>query len=282
MYFSNSQPSRDLPDPGRPRHQHHPRHPPLRRSVEQLLDGAQLGVPADQRGLQPIDPLHAAYPGQHPHRPPQMLRLGLALQRMLPGIGEPDPAARQPLRRPIGQHRTRLRRRLHPGRGVHRIPGHHPLAGGPQGDRHLTGHHPRPRRQVRHTALRTQFTHAGYELQRGAHRPLRVPLRGDRRSPHRHHRVADELLHHPPIAADHRPRPLEVRRQQLPHRFRVPRLRQRREPDHVAEQHRAHPPLRHRLPARRRLRARGGRRGSGQRMPAGTAEGLSRRDRLTT
>jgi hypothetical protein len=40
----------------------------------------------------------------------------------------------------------------------------------------------------------------------------------------------------------------EILRQQLADRLRIPRLRQRREPHHVAEQHRAHPPLRHRPP----------------------------------
>ena len=160
MYFSNSQPSRDLPTPAGPDTS---TSRGTRRSAAAWNSSLTVRSSAsrpDQRRLQPIDPLHAAYPGQHPHRPPQTLRLGLALQRMLPGIGEPDPAARQPLRRPIGQHLPRLRRRLHPRRGVHRIPGHHPLAGGPQGDRHLTGHHPGPRRQARHPALRTQLTHA--------------------------------------------------------------------------------------------------------------------------
>jgi catechol 2,3-dioxygenase-like lactoylglutathione lyase family enzyme len=41
---------------------------------------------------------------------------------LLPGVGEPDRAARQPLRRPVRQHLPRLSRRLHPRRGVHRIP----------------------------------------------------------------------------------------------------------------------------------------------------------------
>ncbi len=83
-----------LADPGRPGHQHQPRHPPLRRRVEQVLDRAQLRVPAGQRRLQPVDPLGAAHPGQHPGRPPQPDRLGLALQRVLPRVGEPDGALR--------------------------------------------------------------------------------------------------------------------------------------------------------------------------------------------
>src|SRR5262252_5393909 len=58
--------------------------------AEQFLDRAQLGVPAGQRRLQPIHSLRPAHPGQHPGRPPQMLRLRLPLQRMLPPIGKAD------------------------------------------------------------------------------------------------------------------------------------------------------------------------------------------------
>ena len=148
-----------LAHPGRAGHQHQPRHPPVRRRMKQVLDRAQLRVPAGQRRLQPVHPLAPAHRRQHPGRPPQTLRLGLALQRVLPGIGEPDRAARQPLRRPVDQHRARLGRRLHPGRGVHRISRHHPLTDGAQVHRHLAGHHPRPHRQARHPRLGAQLGH---------------------------------------------------------------------------------------------------------------------------
>src|SRR5580700_3136962 len=67
---------------------------------------------------------------------------------------------------------------------------------------------------------------------------------------------------------------------------RVPRFRQRGEPDHVAEQHRAHPPLRHRVLARpgNGRGSRGRRyRGSGrrERRAAGTAKALTWSERLT-
>ena len=103
----------------------------LGRRVEQFLDRAQFGVPPGQLGLQPVDPLAAAHPGQHPGGPPQRLRLRLALQRVLPGVGETDRAVRQPLRCRVDQHRAGFGRCLHPGRGVHCIPGHHALAGSP-------------------------------------------------------------------------------------------------------------------------------------------------------
>ena len=189
--------------------------------VEQLLDRAQFGVPPGQLGLQPVDPLAAAHPGQHPGGPPQRLRLRLAFQRVLSGMGETDRAVRQPLRRRVDQHRAGFGRRLHPGRGIHCIPCHHALADRAQRDRDLPGYHPGPRRQTRHASLRSQVGHRCHQVQRGAHRPLRITFGRRRRSPDRHHRVADELLHHPAIAADDRPRDLEITRQQLPDRLRI-------------------------------------------------------------
>ena len=156
-YFSNSQPSRDLPTPAGPGDQHQPRHLALGGGVKQLLDRAQLRVPADQRRLQAVDPLDTTHPGQHPGRPPQPLRLGLALQPVRSGLGKPDRAARQPLRRGVHQHRPWLRRRLHPRRGVHRVTGDHPLADRPQRDRHLAGHHPGPGRQIGHADVGAQL-----------------------------------------------------------------------------------------------------------------------------
>ena len=273
-----------LAHPRRAGHHHQPRHPALRRSMEELFDRAELGVPADQRRLQPIHPLRATHVGQHPHRPPQMQPLRLPLQHMLVGIGEPHPAARQPLRRPIHQHRPRFSRRLHPRRGIHRIPRHHPLLGGAQRHRHLARDHPRPRRQPRHARVGPQLSYGGHQVQGSAHRALGIPLRRHRGAPDRHHRVADELLHHPAIAADHRPCHVEIGRQQLPDRLRIPRLRQRGKPHHIAKQHRAHPPLRHRRlaqpsrsPSRRSRRGyRCRRRQIRQLVPAGTAKPVAR------
>ena len=233
-YFSNSQPSRDLPTPAGPDTSTMPRHPPLGRGVEQFLDHTQLGIPPGQRRLQPIDPLDTAHPGQHPRRPPQPHRT-----RLLPFSGAPPPRRTRPRCRPAAASAhppapTRLRGRLHPGRGVHRIAGDHPLADRAHRDRHLAGHHPGPRRQPRDSGLGSQLAHRGYQLQPGSHGPLRVPLRGHRRAPHRHHRIADELLHHPAVPADHRPGHVEVAGQQLPDLLRIPGLRQRREPHQIA------------------------------------------------
>ena len=55
-------------------------------------------------------------------------------------------------------------------------------------------------------------------------------------APHRHHGVADELLHGAAVAGDDLPALLEVRREQLAHVLLVAGLGQAREPDEVAEQ----------------------------------------------
>ena len=213
-----------LADSGGAGHQDQARDPPLGGGVEQLLDRAQLRVPAHQRGLEPVHPLLAADPGQHPGGPPQRLRLGLALQGVLAGVGEPDRPARQPLRRGVGQHLPRPGRGLHPGRGVHRVPGHHALADRAQVDRHLAGHHARARGQAGHAGLGPERRHRGHQVERGPDGAFGVVLGRGGRPPHGHHRVADELLDRAAVAADHGPGHPEVAGQQLADGLGVARL----------------------------------------------------------
>ena len=80
------------------------------------------------------------------------------------------------------------------------------------------------------------------ELQPGPHGPLRVVLVGGRDTPHRHHRVADELLHDAAVARHDPAALLEVARQELAHLLLVAGLREAREPDQVTEQHAGDPP----------------------------------------
>ena len=76
------------------------------------------------------------------------------------------------------------------------------------------------------------------ELEAGPDGPLGVVLLGDRRAPDRHDGVADELLDDAPVAGDDGPGELEVAREELSHLLGVAPLRERREADEVAEQHR--------------------------------------------
>ena len=68
-------------------------------------------------------------------------------------------------------------------------------------------------------------------LHRRPARPQRVVLVHDRHAEHRHHRVADELLHRAAVRLDDRLHPLEVAGQQRPQRLRIrltPRARSTR------------------------------------------------------
>ena len=76
------------------------------------------------------------------------------------------------------------------------------------------------------------------ELEAGSHRPFGVVLLCDRGAPDRHDGIADELLDDAAVAADDGPGELEVARQDLSYLLGVAFLRERREADEVAEQHR--------------------------------------------
>ena len=66
-------------------------------------------------------------------------------------------------------------------------------------------------------------------------RAQRIVLVRDRHAEHRHHRVADELLHRAAVPFDHEPDLLEVAAHRAPHRLRVEQLAECGRPCHVAE-----------------------------------------------
>ena len=76
------------------------------------------------------------------------------------------------------------------------------------------------------------------ELDAGADGTLGVVLLRDRGAPDRHDGVADELLDDAPVAGDDGPGELEVAGEELPYLLGVAPLREGREADEVAEQHR--------------------------------------------
>jgi hypothetical protein len=130
---------------------------------------------------------------------------------------------------------------LEPGRDVDRVPGHQPLVGQRLTGDHLAGVDPDP--------VRDRDTPAGTELlvqaaQRVAHlvcrtdRPERVVLVQPRYPEHRHHRVADELLHGAVVPFDHPAHLVEVQRHHAAYRLRVEPFAHRGRADHVAEDHR--------------------------------------------
>ena len=116
-------------------------------------------------------------------------------------------------------------------RGVDQVAGHHALVAGAEGHRGLAGQDAGSRLD-----RRTQRADRVHELQRRTDATLGVVLVGDRRAPHRHHRVADELLDGPAVSVDHVAGQLEVAGQQLADRLGVAALRERGEPDQIGEQ----------------------------------------------
>ena len=140
--------------------------------------------------------------------------------------------------------------------------------------------------------LRTVGSDGRDELEAGPDGPLRVVFLSDRGAPDRHHGVADELLDGAAVAPDDRPGELEVARQDLAHLLGVALLREGREADEVAEQHRDVAKLGGRRvsdPDRLGRLGRLGRSGprgldggrSPDRRPAEAAESLARADLLT-
>ena len=111
------------------------------------------------------------------------------------------------------------------------------------------------------TPTRTCEIHAGLpaerrdhvdEIEGGPDGALGVVLVGDRGAPHRHDRIADELLDDAAVAIDDHPRPLEVLVLELAHRLRVTVGRERREADEVGEEDRHHTSFRGAARERRR------------------------------
>ena len=170
--------------------------------VEEVFEHAQLAVPADERRLQAFDPLRTAAGGHHLQGAVQRQRLGLSLEHVGPGRLVAHGGVGGTARRLPDEHRARCRHRLDPARRVHEVARHQALAVGAEVDRRFTGEDPGTQAQVRSTEVLPHRADRGNELQGRAHRPLRVVLVGDRRTPDGHHRIADELLHDSAVA-DH-------------------------------------------------------------------------------
>ena len=142
---------------------------------------------------------------------------------------------------------------LEPRRGIDDVTGDHALAHSTGRDGRLAGQHGRTQRQCLIT--QPQLAHLSDEVQRSSNGPLRIIFTRDRRAPHRHDGVADELLDAAAVAFDDLPRHVEVARQQIARLFRVALLGQRRETDDVGEKDRNEASFRGWC---RRLRARSG------------------------
>ena len=86
--------------------------------------------------------------------------------------------------------------------------------------------------------LEPQLVHDIAQLYRRARRSQRVVLGRDGNAEHRHHRVADELFHRPPVPFEHDPSRVVVPVHQRTQSLWIGAVADRRRPRQVAEQHR--------------------------------------------
>ena len=248
MYFSNSHPSRLLPTPAGPDTR---TNRGCRRSTEAWNSSRimRISTPRPISGASSPS-TRCAPPIAETTRVARHSRSGstLPLSWCSPSSSNADRARRQPPGRAVDEHRAGRGDGLDARRGVHRVAGDHPLVRRP--DRHgdLAGHDAGPRPRDRRRRLRHR---AGGRPRRGS-RPARTARSASSS-------VATGVPHTaitaspmnfsttPAVAADDGSRRLEVAGQQLAHLLGVIGLRARREPDEIAEQHRAHPSFGDRL-----------------------------------
>ena len=204
--------------------------------VEEILDLAELPVAADERRLEAGRLERAAGARDDPQRAPERQQPILALQLERPGLLVDDRLLGRPPRRLADEHRPGLGDRLHPRGRVDEVARDHSLSLGAERHRRLAGQDAGPRPQLGLADLVAERRDGRDEIERGPHRPLRVVLGRRRRSPDRHHRVADELLDRSAVQLDQPAARVEVARQELPHLLRVARLGERREADEIGEQ----------------------------------------------
>ena len=201
--------------------------------VEQVLEQAELAVAAEERRLELVAPSAAAALGDDTDRAECRHRRFLALEDLLPGRFEGDRLVGGTFGGLADQDGSGLGDRLQPRRGIDEVARDHALV----------------RRAERDCRFAGQDAGAGADagaerLDRGDDVECRtdcsfgVVLARDRRAPHGHDRVADELLDRAAVAADHLAGKLEVARQELAGLLCVAALGQRREADEVGEQDR--------------------------------------------
>ena len=190
-----------------------------------LAQQCQLALAADEDRLVP--PLGGRAGSEQPEGEQ---RLALPLQQQRLERLHLDRLTNEGERRLGEQHLPRRSGLLQTGGHVQRVTGRQPLL---RPRHHLTRREPDP-------PLDPQPRERRPHLHRRPAGPQRIVLVHRRHPEHRHHRIADELLHHAAVLLDHPPHPPEIARQQRPQRLRIRRLPQRRRTNHIAEQHRHH------------------------------------------
>ena len=204
--------------------------------VEELLDEAKLAVSSDEGRLEHSRALRTRDGGDDPGRPVEANRLGLSLELVLAGVDIGDRRRAGGPGHLVDVAASGRGDRLDPGGGVHTVADHEALVWG-LGRRDATGHHPDAGLEIG-PVLGAVGGDGRDELEAGPHGPLGVVLLRHGGAPDRHDGVADELLDDAPVAGDDGPGELEVAGKELPYLLGVTLLREGREADEVAEQHR--------------------------------------------
>ena len=226
-----------------PGHRHEVGAALVRRRMEEVLDLAQLAIAPDERRLQALGLERAAQAGDDTPRPPERRQPILALERVGAGVLEHDRPLRGAPRRLTDEHLPGLGGGLHPRGRVHEVAGDHPLAGRADRHRRLAGQDPGAGAESLHAELVAERGHGGDEVESGSHCPLGVVLGRRRRTPDRHHRIADEFLDRAAVELDQAPARVEVAREELAGVLGVARGGGCREADEVGEQHADEPAL---------------------------------------
>ncbi len=237
MYFSNSQAIRVLPTPASPSTTISAGRWVSSQRVEELLEHPELAVASDQRRLETVRSLRTADGCDDGAHGPQRDRLDLAAQAMAADVDVGDRRGGEQPRRLVDPDLARCRNPWTREAVLTASPATMPCCCAPTRDRHLTGDDADAHGQPRHVDLLAEGSDAPHQLETGTHRPLGVVLVRRGHAPHRHHGVADELLHAAAVAADDPAALVEVRRLQLLHVLLVAGLSQRGEADEVPEQH---------------------------------------------
>ncbi len=176
--------------------------------------------------------------GARPQRPVEAERLGLALDRDRLELLEVEDALCRAVRRLRAADAVDRRHSLQAGRGVDDVSGNEPLAlrpAGADGDDRLARVDPDAHLERERRVLRVQLGHRLQDAKAGPDGTLRVVLVGDGRTEDGHDRVADELLHGPPVALDLLAEAREVRADAGADVLGVSLLRGGGEADEVAE-----------------------------------------------
>ena len=210
----------------------------FRGGVVELLDEPQFAIASHERRLETAGLRRSTDEADDPDRLPELDRLGLALERVAARVLEDDGGFVETLRRLSDEDGSGIGRRLDPGCGVDEVAGDHALALGAERDRRFAREHTGTRAKLGRTDLRSERRDGCEQVERRANRSLGVVFLCDRRSPHGHDRVTDELLDRAAVALDHRARGLEVPREELAHVLGVAGLRERGVADDVGEEDR--------------------------------------------